>query len=214
MCNAWNHPPSCMCGWGGEGHAGRRTSSSSDNHWVPPINLSYESFTNPNASCPVCGSPVFFYRSPEGGSVFFDELGPPWPKHPCTNNSSVPARLSRYQDIQPSRKIDWRNKGWAPMELRFEFPVDKYFCRIHGIWKGSEIDLYVRKSALVKLGKKAEIQSRTLAHLHLLREGTYELSILDSFARPVDARVYGSLALAREFEPPPLPRISKRKRKK
>jgi hypothetical protein len=23
MCNAYNHPPSCTCGWGGEGHAGR-----------------------------------------------------------------------------------------------------------------------------------------------------------------------------------------------
>jgi len=22
MCNAWNHPPDCTCGWGGEGHLG------------------------------------------------------------------------------------------------------------------------------------------------------------------------------------------------
>tara|TARA_Y100001934_G_C11848619_1_gene538526 strand:+ start:390 stop:614 length:225 start_codon:yes stop_codon:yes gene_type:complete len=22
MCNAWNHPPGCTCGWGGEGHLG------------------------------------------------------------------------------------------------------------------------------------------------------------------------------------------------
>jgi hypothetical protein len=29
---------------------------------------------------------VFFYQSPFGGRVFFDDLGWPWPKHPCTDN--------------------------------------------------------------------------------------------------------------------------------
>lgn len=45
-----------------------------------------ESYTNPNASCPICGAAVFFYQSPNGGRVFFDNLGWPWPKHPCTDN--------------------------------------------------------------------------------------------------------------------------------
>jgi hypothetical protein len=38
----------------------------------------------PNADCPVCGAPVFFYQNAAGSRVYFDELGPPWPKHPCT----------------------------------------------------------------------------------------------------------------------------------
>lgn len=38
----------------------------------------------PNASCPVCGAAVFFYANEYGSRVYFDELGPPWPKHPCT----------------------------------------------------------------------------------------------------------------------------------
>lgn len=37
----------------------------------------------PNAECPICGAPVFFYSNESGSKVFFDELGPPWPKHPC-----------------------------------------------------------------------------------------------------------------------------------
>jgi len=41
----------------------------------------------PNAKCPVCGAPVFFYQNEFGSRVFFDELGPPWPKHPCTDNA-------------------------------------------------------------------------------------------------------------------------------
>ena len=48
--------------------------------------VEYPSYVNPNAKCPVCGADVYFYQSPYGGRVFFDELGPPWPKHPCTSS--------------------------------------------------------------------------------------------------------------------------------
>lgn len=47
---------------------------------------SVESYTNPNAYCPVCGEKVFFHQSRNGGRVFFDNLGWPWSKHPCTDN--------------------------------------------------------------------------------------------------------------------------------
>jgi len=51
--------------------------------------VTYPSYVNPNARCPVCLASVYFYQSPHGGRVFFDELGPPWPKHPCTDNPDV-----------------------------------------------------------------------------------------------------------------------------
>lgn len=37
----------------------------------------------PNARCPVCGAAVYFYKNEVGSRVYFDEIGPPWPKHPC-----------------------------------------------------------------------------------------------------------------------------------
>lgn len=43
-------------------------------------------FVNPNAHCPVCGTAVYFYANEFGSRVYFDGLGPPWPKHPCTDN--------------------------------------------------------------------------------------------------------------------------------
>jgi hypothetical protein len=46
----------------------------------------YDSYLDPNARCPVCRAPVFFYQSPHGGRVFFDDVGWPWPKHQCTDN--------------------------------------------------------------------------------------------------------------------------------
>jgi len=42
------------------------------------------SFMRPNTACPVCGALVYFYANEFGSRVYFDEVGPPWPKHPCT----------------------------------------------------------------------------------------------------------------------------------
>src|SRR5439155_8811747 len=95
MCNAWKHPPpGCTCGWGGEGHLGRRDAGHVADKALPlPIVTArtywrIDSYTNPNAKCPVCGIRVYFYQSQNGRRVFFDELGPPWPKHPCTSKGS------------------------------------------------------------------------------------------------------------------------------
>jgi hypothetical protein len=47
-------------------------------------------YVNPNAKCPVCGDAVYFYANEHGSRVFFDDLGPPWPKHHCTDNPREP----------------------------------------------------------------------------------------------------------------------------
>jgi hypothetical protein len=115
MCNAWNHSPGCQCGWGGDGHLGRRTTGNSYSSWgIDAILRDYggqaarervytDSYVNPNARCPVCGAQVFFYQSPYGGRVYFDELGRPWPKHPCTDNS----QYSRPLTSSDSRSLDY-----------------------------------------------------------------------------------------------------------
>lgn len=74
---------------------------------------------NPNASCPVCGQSVYFYANEHGSRVFFDELGKPWAKHPCTDNGrpasgSVHARpasrpIAEIKEIlSAEQKIDQR----------------------------------------------------------------------------------------------------------
>lgn len=58
---------------------------------APPQNLDTRSgaWVDPNAHCPVCGAEVFFYSNELGSRVYFDDLGPPWPKHPCTDNGTA-----------------------------------------------------------------------------------------------------------------------------
>lgn len=87
MCNAWNHSDSCTCGFGGIGHLGRSGGSWASHNYIvvsgscTTWRLCKDDFCKPT-SCPICGAEVFFVRH-NGGSVWFDELGQPWPKHGC-----------------------------------------------------------------------------------------------------------------------------------
>ena len=58
-----------------------------------------DSWVDPNARCPICGAEVFFYSNHFGSRVYFDDLGPPWPKHPCMDTS--PPRTSVAVDYKP-----------------------------------------------------------------------------------------------------------------
>jgi hypothetical protein len=131
MCNAYNHPTGCRCGWGGDGHLGTSSGYSGyvytslyrspDVQYfseIPSFNPSYTSFVNPNAHCPVCGTPVFFYQSPYGGRVFFDELGPPWPKHPCTDTTvlNYERPIQKYLKASSRRLYTWQKDSWRPFE--------------------------------------------------------------------------------------------------
>jgi hypothetical protein len=138
MCNAWNHPVHCPCGWGGVGHSGRRESRQSTLFYfwpsgVHPISASLSSFTIPNASCPVCGESVFYYCNNYGSSVFFDELGPPWPKHPCTDNSTKilpkPFRSLPRSEHLPT-KPKWQKNGWELFQLEAITEIDRKTFRL------------------------------------------------------------------------------------
>lgn len=159
MCNARNHPPGCNCGWGGGWHSGGYGSSgghssfsfkeintsripSSGSYLFAPVpvistpykNMNINSFsgpwTEPNASCPVCGQGVYFCQTENGGRVYFDELGPPWPKHVCTANA---------ENIKtPSpRESRWDRQGWKSL-LNFTTTVtgfdsgEGFLMRVHG----------------------------------------------------------------------------------
>jgi hypothetical protein len=126
MCNAHNHAFDCDCGFGGDtgGGGGRRLAIALamlerpiSSGWARDSRGTVESYVNPNAHCPVCGALVYFYRSPYDGRVFFDELGWPWPKHPCTDNRREPLRAKRdsAQSSVPRPTPKWRIRGWHPL---------------------------------------------------------------------------------------------------
>lgn len=71
-------------------------------------------FVNPNARCPVCYRPVFFYANEFGSRVYFDDLGPPWPKHPCTENP----KIKSVKNTSIFKKITLRSEGLTRELLR------------------------------------------------------------------------------------------------
>lgn len=153
MCNAWNHPPGCTCGWGGVYYAHAHSAGHATSQ-CPSWYLGYtrySSYVNPNARCPVCGDPVFFYQSPNGGRVFFDELGPPWPKHPCTDHRKsqtiamapvAPAPgLHGSNAVAPTARL---RDGWEPLLGIFQSPTtDPRVTRISGTAGAIKVSGYI-----------------------------------------------------------------------
>lgn len=124
----YNHYADCGCGWCVKA---RQAAESPRRSFVSSRFETFKSFTNPNASCPECGQRVFFYRSPYGGSVYFDELGPPWPKHPCTDQSYrrlSGTKLARPVNPASSEQVPkWRVSGWQPLSVVRVYPEDDWW---------------------------------------------------------------------------------------
>lgn len=137
MCNAWNHPINCTCGWGGQGHAGRRVYDEAA-RLAPYLG---SCFREPNALCPVCDEPIYYVEPRSGGRVFFDELGPPWPKHPCTDIASHD--FSRPAIAPKESKIPaWKKDGWVPLEIK-EVEKQKAATSLKGTLEGKSLEVYV-----------------------------------------------------------------------
>lgn len=115
---------------------------------------SIKSYVVPDAICPVCGMKVFFYQSPNGGRVFFDDLGWPWPKHPCTDNRAKVAR--RPERVSAGRIFAFRAQNGSRLALYdlddFEELVGhyKFIFRRHDTRKRRAG--YIRKATLKKAG--------------------------------------------------------------
>ena len=134
MCNAHNHPPGCTCKFAGGNHGQRRSGSTRGalqgrlaevaRESRIEVGPSRESCLVPNARCPVCGQAVFYYRNDNGSSVFFDDTGPSWPKHPCTSTLDRPLiresviPLSQRAKIRASREEKWAKSGWEHASLQ------------------------------------------------------------------------------------------------
>lgn len=109
MCNAYNHPPGCNCGWG-QGYHGATKTGTLHNSLSPRLQ---DKITGHNiaayqgevktclTSCPWCGVDVYYHTNGKGDSVYFDNLGYPWPVHEC---------FKRYWNKQQGgnqKHLDW-----------------------------------------------------------------------------------------------------------
>ena len=156
-CNGYGHSLDCNCGWGGVFYDPGSIKYSVD-YWHRVT-----SYSTPNAKCPECKSDVFFYRSSDGGAVFFDHPGPPWPKHPCTD----PENRNR---VDRSNLVEKR-KGWWPFLCKELYPLPNNEGTI--LYTTEDRVIFVRSK--MKLGAPIWIRKSIGS-----TEGEYEISSLRS----------------------------------
>lgn len=112
MGRGYNHYDVCTCGWCV--HCVRRERAEA----VQWMRANKYSFTVPNARCPECTIPVFYYESEHGGRVYFDRLGVPWPKHSCTDKGNPPTRFKdwRWEESRlREAAAEWQKEGVKPL---------------------------------------------------------------------------------------------------
>ncbi len=156
-CNGYGHSSDCNCGWGGVFYDAGSIKYAVD-YWNKE-----KSYSNPNAHCPICKADVFFYRSPDGGAVFFDHPGPPWPKHPCTD----PDNINRVEKPNPTVN----RKGWFPFLCTELYPLPNNEGTI--LYTTEDRVIFVRSQ--MKLGAPIWIR-KSIKTTH----GAYEISSLRS----------------------------------
>lgn len=177
MCNAWNHPPNCRCGWGGEFHASSYRTDRSQS------GISTLTYTVPGALCPVCGAEAFFYMSPHGGRVFFDELGPPWPKHPCTDNGR-PVRP--VNGTQRTTHV-WARDGWEPLIILDAVVYSPNVTSLECMHRAEVIQLYLPRN---KKSDNQQLTTSSLVQAKKVDEFRYFLSALSEQAQVVQLFAY------------------------
>lgn len=62
--------------------------SDDEAEWLPAV-LWDVMPTEPNAVCPACGKPVWFYRNQQGGRASFIALGPAWQRDTCQGRTTA-----------------------------------------------------------------------------------------------------------------------------
>lgn len=186
-CNGFGHALDCECGWGGEffGNEGFRYSLQ---HWQR-----LDSHTNPNAKCPRCGANVFFYRSPDGGCVFFDELGSPWPKHEClhADEQPKPHPLSSGRRRHPTWPFVWMKKWPLPnKEGTLLSDVDDRLLIVRTNWL--KIPLWTP----IWLSRHPTVAGRYRASLPRVKDGNVSESAYDAYT----VESLGSIEHAKLFQ--------------
>jgi len=111
------------------------------------------SYLDPNARCPVCGASVFFYRSPHNGRVFFDDVGWPWPKHPCTDTYEGRDDQIR-RPVNSRLRFSFKNREGNALEVylvkRIIERADHLRIRLKNVKRGPDIRMAIRRAELAK----------------------------------------------------------------
>lgn len=168
LCNAKNHPLNCTCGFGGAKASSstmKRHAETPDLFVLPRVPRHY---TKQNERCPFCNAPVFFHRLGNLGRVYFDEPGPPWPKHPCTDKASPSYR----------GPFGSGSEGWLELTQISVDALSDNVLRISGKLENQDCVVFVGRSAFRGTPIPSTCLSESSVQVHRSRGGNFDLALL------------------------------------
>jgi hypothetical protein len=159
-----------------------------------------QSYLDPNARCPVCGDPVFFYRSPYNGRVFFDDVGWPWPKHPCTDKYQ--GRDNEIRRAVNSRlKFSFHSRDGRPLDVyRMDQLIERgedLLIRLKNVERGPPVLILVTRAAMRE--KAVTIEDLNEAPTLLLSRDN--VSVGETEVSFMSARLQSVVVLAAAVQP-------------
>ncbi len=114
------------------------------------LNKSFSRFNNKDTTlndfctpttCPKCNQEVFFIRH-NGGSVWVDSLGWPWPKHPCMDSAKEP---NWYSFFKKNTKTKAKNELFtgviekSQLQIRDDSKLSSMIIKVNGGDQGSHV---------------------------------------------------------------------------
>jgi hypothetical protein len=135
---------------------------------------------------------VFYYCNEHGSSVFFDSLGPPWPKHPCTDSNLPPLAIDKISSDQKAKFLSVaKSSGWQAVKLTdFSKISDKSYKLTLELSDGELRVLYLPESS-IKVRQGLELFSEeTLCFIKLEANASYHVSMLSEQLTVVESIAY------------------------
>jgi len=171
----YNHHYYCDCGWCVKDRGYRYVEKDIKDNFSKIE--TYESFTIPNIRCKCCGDEIYFYQSPYGGKVFFNELGHPWEKHCCEPKCCAKEKETISYDrlgirSVTSNKPSWEKNGWTPAIFIKKESYDSYLTKI--IVKSMINDR--EYSFFVQTTLSLDIEESFAINFRILDKNFYEIS--------------------------------------
>lgn len=143
-------------------------------------------YTQGNARCPVCSASVYFFTLENNGRVYFDEVGPPWPKHPCTDRHDGASLAPSASGLigQDQQAQSWE-KGWALLTQMSVEAAERSTLRVSASLSGEGFVAFVRDDVFGDVESSATFLQDSYIQTRPGLNGQFELALLTPELRPM-----------------------------
>lgn len=127
--------------------------------------------------------------------MFFDELGPPWPKHACTDHRAGTAGTPQSFGSERGTRLSaaWWDAGWRPLLKVESANLTPELVRLEGRHEDEHVVLYVPRLYLQSMLDPLTQLKTSPIQAQISRPGVYRVEVLGPSARPLVLMAFSSM---------------------